>query len=77
MNTSHIFPLCFSTETPLTIAARIRKPGRMIVSMVNGGALLDYRTKEGVTVMHRAVQANNFEAVKTLLGQYAVLLLVF
>ncbi|KAK3885694.1 hypothetical protein Pcinc_010114 [Petrolisthes cinctipes] len=59
---------CHDTgETPLTIAARIRKPGRMILSMVNGGALLDYRTKEGVTVMHRAVQANNFEAVKTLL----------
>lgn len=40
----------------------------MVMSIVNGGALLDYRTKDGVTAMHRAVQANNFEAVKTLLG---------
>lgn len=41
----------------------------MIVAMVNGGALLDYRTRDGVTAMHRAVQASNFEAVKTLLGE--------
>ncbi|XP_050736843.1 SH3 and multiple ankyrin repeat domains protein 2-like isoform X5 [Eriocheir sinensis] len=54
-------------ETPLTLAARIKKPARMIVAMVNGGALLDYRTRDGVTAMHRAVQASNFEAVKTLL----------
>lgn len=57
------------TETPLTLAARIKKPARMIVAMVNGGALLDYRTRDGVTAMHRAVQASNFEAVKTLLGK--------
>ncbi|KAK7078928.1 hypothetical protein SK128_002588 [Halocaridina rubra] len=54
-------------ETPLSLAARIKKPSRMLMAMVNGGALLDYRTKDGVTAMHRAVQANNFEAVKTLL----------
>lgn len=44
----------------------------MVMSIVNGGALLDYRTKDGVTAMHRAVQANNFEAVKTLLGRSSV-----
>nr|XP_027226662.1 protein shank-like isoform X2 [Penaeus vannamei] len=54
-------------ETPLSLAARIKKPAKMVMSIVNGGALLDYRTKDGVTAMHRAVQANNFEAVKTLL----------
>lgn len=42
----------------------------MIVALVNGGALLDYRTRDGVTAMHRAVQASNFEAVKTLLGKF-------
>ena len=57
------------TETPLTLAARIKKPARMIVALVNGGALLDYRTRDGVTAMHRGVQASNFEAVKTLLGK--------
>lgn len=57
------------TETPLTLAARIKKPARMIVALVNGGALLDYRTRDGVTAMHRGVQASNFEAVKTLLGE--------
>ncbi|KAB7498006.1 SH3 and multiple ankyrin repeat domains protein 1 [Armadillidium nasatum] len=56
-----------SGETPLTIGARLKKGGKMIMSLVNGGALLDYRTKEGLTPMHRAVQSDNFEAVKTLL----------
>lgn len=53
----------------MSLAARIKKPAKMVMSIVNGGALLDYRTKDGVTAMHRAVQANNFEAVKTLLGR--------
>lgn len=39
----------------------------MIIALVNGGALLDYRTKEGLTAMHRAVERNSLEAVKTLL----------
>lgn len=37
------------------------------MALVNGGALLDYRTKEGCTALHRAVQANSLEAVSTLL----------
>ena len=41
----------------------------MLLALVNGGALLDYRTKDGTTAMHRAVQADNYEAVKTLLGK--------
>ena len=55
-------------ETPLTLAARVKKAGKMLLALVNGGALLDYRTKDGTTAMHRAVQADNYEAVKTLLG---------
>lgn len=37
------------------------------MALVNGGALLDYRTRDGTTAVHRAVERNNFEAVKTLL----------
>lgn len=54
-------------ETPLSIAATIKKPGKVLMALVNGGALLDYRTKEGCTALHKAVQANSLEAVTTLL----------
>ncbi|BET01480.1 SH3 [Nesidiocoris tenuis] len=56
-----------SGETPLCIAAGIKKPRKVLMALVNGGALLDYRTKEGCTALHRAVQANCLEAVSTLL----------
>ncbi|XP_063635700.1 protein shank isoform X2 [Cydia splendana] len=54
-------------ETPLTIAAGLKSPGKVLIALVNGGALLDYRTKDGSTAMHRAVEKNSLEAVKTLL----------
>ena len=62
------------SDTPLTIAARGNLKGRsgcsaLLVTLVNGGALLDYRTKDGLTAMHRAVQADNLQAVRTLLGE--------
>lgn len=57
----------FFAETPLTLATTLKKPSKVIIALVNGGALLDYRTKEGLTAMHRAVEKNNLEAVKTLL----------
>lgn len=61
-------PKIFSIpETPLTLATTLKKPSKVIIALVNGGALLDYRTKEGLTAMHRAVERNSLEAVKTLL----------
>ncbi|XP_043466953.1 SH3 and multiple ankyrin repeat domains protein 3 isoform X4 [Leptopilina heterotoma] len=54
-------------ETPLTFASTLKKSASVIIALVNGGAILDYRTKEGLTAMHRAVERNNLEAVKTLL----------
>ncbi|XP_044748029.1 SH3 and multiple ankyrin repeat domains protein 3 isoform X5 [Coccinella septempunctata] len=56
-----------SGETPLTIATSIKKPAKVIIALVNGGALLDYRTKDGTTAMHRSVENRNLEAMKTLL----------
>jgi SH3/ankyrin repeat-containing protein len=49
------------------MAALMKKPNKLLISLVNGGALLDYRTKDGSTAMHRAVEAKSFEAVKTML----------
>ncbi|XP_045492786.1 protein shank isoform X2 [Colias croceus] len=54
-------------ETPLSIAAGLKTPAKILIALVNGGALLDYRTKDGSTAMHRAVEKNSLEAVKTLL----------
>ncbi|RZF34528.1 hypothetical protein LSTR_LSTR015596 [Laodelphax striatellus] len=58
--------LCVA-ETPLTLATGIQKPGKVLMALVNGGALLDFRTKDGSTAIHRAVEHNSLEAVKTLL----------
>jgi len=55
------------SETPLTVAAATPRSSRVLLALVNGGALLDYRTRDGTTSMHRAVEKNNFEAIKTLL----------
>ncbi|XP_060063294.1 SH3 and multiple ankyrin repeat domains protein 1-like [Ylistrum balloti] len=56
-------------ETPLSQAMMLTKQKcrELIISLVGGGAHLDYRTKKGLTPLHRAVLAGNTEAVKTLL----------
>ncbi|XP_037071274.1 SH3 and multiple ankyrin repeat domains protein 3-like [Pollicipes pollicipes] len=54
-------------ETPLTLTAKLKSPSRVILTLVNGGAIVDYRTLDGATALHKAVQRNNFEALKTLL----------
>lgn len=38
-----------------------------MIALVNGGAIIDYRTKDGTTAMHRAVTKNNAEAIRTML----------
>lgn len=38
----------------------------MIITLVNGGALLDYRTREGLTPVHRAAAAGQAASVKVL-----------
>ena len=37
------------------------------MALVNGGAILDFRTRDGSTAMHRAVTTNNLETVRTML----------
>ncbi|XP_037895987.1 protein shank isoform X8 [Glossina fuscipes] len=56
-----------SGETPLTVATGAKKPNKLLIALVNGGALLDYRTKDGTTALHRAVEKDSLEAVTTLL----------
>ncbi|XP_054090298.1 SH3 and multiple ankyrin repeat domains protein 1 isoform X3 [Zeugodacus cucurbitae] len=54
-------------ETPLTVATGAKKPNKLLIALVNGGALLDYRTKDGTTALHKAVEKDSLEAVTTLL----------
>ncbi|XP_055372536.1 SH3 and multiple ankyrin repeat domains protein 2 isoform X2 [Condylostylus longicornis] len=56
-----------SGETPLTVATGTKKPNKILIALVNGGALLDYRTKDGATALHKAVEKDSLEAVTTLL----------
>ncbi|KAG8196805.1 hypothetical protein JTE90_027522 [Oedothorax gibbosus] len=54
-------------ESPLTLATSLKHPAKVIMALVNGGAHLDFRTKDGATVLHKAVEKNNLEALRTLL----------
>lgn len=38
----------------------------MILTLVNGGALLDYRTREGLTPLHQAAASGKAMSVKVL-----------
>ena len=54
-------------ETPLSVAVTKDNACEMIVTLVNGGALLDYRTKEGLTPLHRAAASGKAMSVKVLI----------
>ncbi|XP_035223395.1 protein shank-like [Stegodyphus dumicola] len=51
-------------ETPLTFATTLKQSAKVIMALINGGALLDFRTKDGLTALHKAVERNNLEALK-------------
>ncbi|XP_064627381.1 SH3 and multiple ankyrin repeat domains protein 2-like isoform X2 [Lineus longissimus] len=55
-------------ETPLTLATTLAKPRQMIMTLVNGGAHIDFRRKkDGCTPMHKAAIRGNYDALKVLL----------
>ncbi|BHF70053.1 hypothetical protein SprV_0301310200 [Sparganum proliferum] len=56
-----------SGESPLSIAAMRSKPSALIGILIEGGAHKDFRSRGGITPLHKAAAIGNFEAVKTLL----------
>lgn len=52
------------TETALTMSVNVRYSRDLIMTLVEGGALLDYRNRSGATALHRAAQFGNKEAVQ-------------
>lgn len=47
------------------------------MALINGGALLDFRTKEGLTALHKAVERNNLEALKVIIFVCFILLTAY
>ncbi|CAN0096595.1 unnamed protein product [Bubo scandiacus] len=54
-------------ECPLTAAVQLELSAEMIKALRNGGAHLDFRTREGMTALHKAVRCRNHAALLTLL----------
>eukprot|EP00066_Takifugu_rubripes_P022227 XP_011611493.1 PREDICTED: SH3 and multiple ankyrin repeat domains protein 3-like [Takifugu rubripes] len=48
-----------SGECPLTLAVQLEESGELIKVLRNGGAHLDFRTRDGITALHRAVLCRN------------------
>lgn len=57
----------FSAETPLTLAAHLDNMVEVIMTLKNGGAHLDFRSRDGMTALHKAARAKNQIALKVIL----------
>ncbi|CAG11370.1 unnamed protein product, partial [Tetraodon nigroviridis] len=58
-------------ECPLTLAAQLEGCAELIKVLKNGGAHLDFRTKDGITALHKAVRSKNHTALILLLHDHA------
>nr|UVH70858.1 SHANK [Octopus bimaculoides] len=58
-----------SGETPLTLSCTLGsdKCRSMIITLVSGGAHMDFRNRHGFTPMHKSAICSNHESIKTLL----------
>ncbi|VDL19068.1 unnamed protein product [Hymenolepis diminuta] len=54
-------------EAPITAAAATFHPRNLIITLVNGGAHIDFRAQDSHTALHRAAICGNYEAIQTLL----------
>ncbi|XP_068995521.1 LOW QUALITY PROTEIN: SH3 and multiple ankyrin repeat domains protein 3 [Embiotoca jacksoni] len=54
-------------ECPLTLAVQLEESCELIKALRSGGAHLDFRTRDGITALHRAVLCRNSSALTTLL----------
>lgn len=50
-------------ECPLTLAAQLEGCAEVIKVLKSGGAHLDFRTKDGITALHKAVRSKNHTAL--------------
>lgn len=50
-------------ECPLTMAAQLEGCAELIKVLKGGGAHLDFRTRDGITALHKAVRTKNHTAL--------------
>ncbi|XP_045064339.1 SH3 and multiple ankyrin repeat domains protein 3 [Coregonus clupeaformis] len=55
-------------ECPLTLAVQLEGSAELIKILRSGGAHLDFRTRDGITALHRAVLSRNHTALTTVLA---------
>ena len=55
-------------ETPLTTAAVMDNATEVIMFLVNGGAYMDFRNRNGFTAVHRAAAAGRAHNIKVILA---------
>lgn len=58
---STVVSLC--AECPLTMASQLEGCAELIKVLKNGGAHLDFRTRDGITALHKAVRTKNHTAL--------------
>ena len=51
------------TETPLSLSASLSRPRSVMLILVSGGAILDYRNGRSLTAVHVAVLLGNRDAL--------------
>ncbi|KAI3366452.1 hypothetical protein L3Q82_000468 [Scortum barcoo] len=56
-----------SGECPLTLAVQLEESCELIKVLRSGGAHLDFRTRDGITALHRAVLCRNSASLTTML----------
>ncbi|KAK3548988.1 hypothetical protein QTP70_024801, partial [Hemibagrus guttatus] len=59
--------LLWLLKCPLTMAAQLEGCAELIKVLKGGGAHLDFRTRDGITALHKAVRTKNHTALITLL----------
>lgn len=62
-----VLSILFLPETPLTLAAHLDNMVEIITALKHGGAHLDFRSRDGMTALHKAVQSKNQIALKVAL----------
>jgi len=51
------------TESPLSLSASLPRPRAVMLVLVSGGAILDYRNGRSLTAVHVAVMRGNRDAL--------------